>query len=69
VVAERKTSEIIASTAEAEGSLLITMGQRERSGIGTLVLGSVARGVLEADHRPVLLAGPSRPGIYPRSHA
>lgn len=67
VIAERKTSEIIASTAEAEGSLLITMGQRERSGIGTLVLGSVARGVLEADHRPVLLAGPGRPGVYPRS--
>lgn len=67
VVAERKTSEIIASTAEAEGSLLITMGQRERSGLGTLVLGSVARGVLEADHRPVLLAGPTRPGSYPRS--
>jgi nucleotide-binding universal stress UspA family protein len=68
VVADRKTSEIIASTAEAEGSLLIVMGQRERSGIGTLVLGSVARGVLEADHRPVLLAGPGRPGVYPRSH-
>jgi nucleotide-binding universal stress UspA family protein len=67
VVAEGKTSEIIASTAEAEGSLLITMGQRERSAIGRLVLGSVARGVLETDHRPVLLAGPSRPGSYPRS--
>ncbi|HKO28373.1 MAG TPA: universal stress protein [Solirubrobacteraceae bacterium] len=67
VIAERKTSEIIASTAEAEGALLITMGQRERSGIGTLLLGSVARGVLEADHRPVLLAGPGRPGVYPRS--
>ncbi len=65
VIAERKTSEIIASAAEAEGSLLITMGQRNRSGIGTLVLGSVARGVLEADHRPVLLAGPTRPGSYP----
>ncbi|HJS92690.1 MAG TPA: universal stress protein [Solirubrobacteraceae bacterium] len=67
VIAERKTSEIIASTAEAEGSLLITMGQRQRSRLGTLVLGSVARGVLEADHRPVLLAGPTRPGVYPRS--
>jgi nucleotide-binding universal stress UspA family protein len=67
VIAEQKTSEIIASTAEAEGSLLITMGQRERSGIGRLVLGSVARGVLENDHRPVLMAGPSRPGVYPRS--
>jgi nucleotide-binding universal stress UspA family protein len=67
VVAERKTSEIIESTAEAEGALLITMGQRERSAIGRLVLGSVARGVLETDHRPVLLAGPSRPGHYPRS--
>jgi nucleotide-binding universal stress UspA family protein len=67
VVADRKTAEIIASTAEAEGSLLIVMGQRERSGLGTLVLGSVARGVLEADHRPVLLAGPGWPGTYPRS--
>jgi nucleotide-binding universal stress UspA family protein len=67
VVAERKRSEIIAATAEAERSLLITMGQRERSGLGRLVPGSVARGVLEADHRPVLLAGPSRPGTYPRS--
>jgi nucleotide-binding universal stress UspA family protein len=69
VVAERKTSEIIAETAEAEGSLLITMGQRERSAIGTLVLGSVARGVLEEDHRPVLLVGPSPPGIYPQSRS
>jgi nucleotide-binding universal stress UspA family protein len=69
VVAERQTAEIIAATAESEGSLLITMGQRERSAIGTLVLGSVARGVLEADHRPVLLAGPSHPGVYPRSRS
>jgi nucleotide-binding universal stress UspA family protein len=67
MAAEGKTSEVIVRIAEEEGSALITMGQRERSGFGTLILGSVARGVLESHHRPVLLAGPSGPGVYPRA--
>jgi nucleotide-binding universal stress UspA family protein len=67
VVADAKTSEIIVRTADAEGSALIAMGQRTRSGFGRLVLGSVAREVLESHHRPVLLAGPAGSGVYPRS--
>lgn len=66
-VAESKTSEIIVRTADAEGSAVIAMGQRARSGLGRLVLGSVAREVLETHHRPVLLAGPAGRGDYPRS--
>jgi nucleotide-binding universal stress UspA family protein len=66
IAAERKTSEIITTLAEERDAPLIVMGQRERSALGTLVLGSVAREVLSANHRPVLLVGPGAPGPYPR---
>jgi nucleotide-binding universal stress UspA family protein len=44
---------------------LIVMGQRQRSAIGTVLLGSVARDVLGSHHRPVLLVGPGAPAPYP----
>lgn len=66
IAAERKTSQIIIELAEDEDVSLITMGQRPRSALGTLVLGSVAREVLDSFHRPVLLVGPGSHGQYPR---
>jgi len=62
IAAEGKTSEIIGETAAEHDALLIVMGQRKRSALGTLVLGSVAREVLSADHRPVMLIGPGSSG-------
>jgi nucleotide-binding universal stress UspA family protein len=67
VAAERRTSEVIANVADEHDVRLIVMGQRERSALGTLLLGSVAREVLNSHHRPVLLVGPGSPGVYPRS--
>lgn len=67
VTAEHKTSRIIVNLAEEHDAPLIVMGQRKRSGVGTLILGSVAREVLGAQHRPVLLVGPGSSGPYPRS--
>jgi nucleotide-binding universal stress UspA family protein len=67
VPADRKTSEIIAATAEEQDAPLIVMGQRQRSALGTLLLGSVARDVLGSYHRPVMLVGTGSPGVYPRS--
>ena len=65
VVAERRTAEIVTATAEEQEVDVIVMGQRERSALGALVLGSVARDVLRSHHRPVLLMGPSGPGSFP----
>ena len=67
VAAERRTSEVIVNVADERGVRLIVMGQRERSALGTLLLGSVAREVLNSHHRPVLLVGRGSPGVYPRS--
>ena len=67
VNAERKISRIIVNLAEENDAPLIVMGQRKRSGVGTLILGSVAREVLGSQHRPVLLVGPGSSGPYPRS--
>jgi nucleotide-binding universal stress UspA family protein len=66
VVAEERTSKLIVAEAEARDCLMIVMGQRERSALGTLFLGSVAREVLEAMHRPVMLVGPGGGAPYPR---
>jgi nucleotide-binding universal stress UspA family protein len=60
VVAERRTSEIIAALAEDHDAVLIVMGQRKRSPLGTLLIGSVAREVLGLHERPVMLVGPDR---------
>lgn len=65
IVAEGKTAEIIVAVADQHDAPLIGMGQRKRSALGTLMLGSVARGVLARHHRPVLLSGPEGPGLYP----
>jgi nucleotide-binding universal stress UspA family protein len=65
VPAEQKTSEIIAAAAENHDALLIVMGQREPSPIGKLLLGSVAREVLDSYHRPVMLVGQGSSGVYP----
>jgi len=46
------------AAAEEHDAPLIVMGQRRRSAFGTLVLGSVARELPGAAHRPVLLVGP-----------
>jgi nucleotide-binding universal stress UspA family protein len=61
IVAERRTSEVIAGLAEERDALLIVMGQRKRSPLGTLLIGSVAREVLGLHDRPVMLVGPDRP--------
>ncbi len=66
VTAERKTSQIIVELAEEHDAPLIVMGQRQRTGLGTLILGSVAREILAVQHRPVLLVGPGSPGPYLR---
>lgn len=61
MAAERRTSEIIAGLAEEHDAVLIVMGQRRRSSVGKLLLGSVAREVLGMHERPVMLVGPGRP--------
>ncbi|MBV9196485.1 MAG: universal stress protein [Solirubrobacterales bacterium] len=66
VVAEAKTAGIIAELAEERNARLIAMGQRRRSALGRLVLGSVTRELLGDFHRPVLVVGPGSPGAHPR---
>lgn len=65
VEADRKTAEIVAALADEQDASLIVMGQRPRSALGRLVLGSVSRQVLESFHRPVLLVGPGSHGPHP----
>lgn len=65
IEADRKTAEIVASLADEQDAPLIVMGQRPRSALGRLVLGSVSRDVLESFHRPVLLVGPGSHGLHP----
>jgi nucleotide-binding universal stress UspA family protein len=55
VVADRRTAELVAGTAEELDAPAIVMGTRGLSGIRTAVLGSVARDVVNAYHRPVIL--------------
>lgn len=57
VEADRKTASIIVDKAEEHDACAIVMGQRGRSAIGVAVLGSVARGVINSSHRPVILVG------------
>jgi nucleotide-binding universal stress UspA family protein len=65
IAAERRTAEIITSMAEERDAVVIVMGQRQRSTIGKLLLGSTAQQVLNSDHRPVLMVSPGAPGAYP----
>jgi len=55
VVADRRTAALIAGTAEELDSPAIVLGTRGLSGLKTAVLGSVAREVVNAYHRPVVL--------------
>jgi nucleotide-binding universal stress UspA family protein len=58
VAAEQKTAEVIARVADERDAAVVVMGQGNRSAVGRMVLGSVAREVLSGQHRPVLLIGP-----------
>jgi nucleotide-binding universal stress UspA family protein len=62
IAAERKTGEIIVSTADEQDAQVIVMGQRGRSGLkaALLGLGSVAQDVLRSYNGPVLLVGATR---------
>lgn len=62
VIAQRRTSEIISELAEEHDAVLIVMAQPKRSSLGRLLLGSVAREVLDLHERPVMLVGPRRSG-------
>ena len=55
LVADRKSSELIAQTAEELDAPAIVMGQRGHSGLKSALLGSVSRDVVNDYHRPVLL--------------
>lgn len=54
-VADRRTAELIAETAEELDAPAIVMGQRGMSALKSAVLGSVSREVVNAYHRPVVL--------------
>ena len=54
-VADRRTAVLVAETAEELDAPAIVMGTRGLSGLKSAVLGSVAREVVNAYHRPVVL--------------
>jgi nucleotide-binding universal stress UspA family protein len=55
LVADRRTAALVAETAEELDAPAIVMGTRGLSGLKSAVLGSVAREVVNAYHRPVVL--------------
>jgi nucleotide-binding universal stress UspA family protein len=55
VVADRRTATLVAETAEELDAPAIVMGTRGLSGLRSAVLGSVAREVVNAYHRPVVI--------------
>jgi nucleotide-binding universal stress UspA family protein len=55
LVADRRTAALVAETAEELDAPAIIMGTRGLSGFKGTVLGSVAREVVNAYHRPVVL--------------
>ena len=55
VAADRRTAALVAETAEELDAPAIVLGTRGLSGLKTAVLGSVAREVVNAYHRPVVL--------------
>jgi nucleotide-binding universal stress UspA family protein len=55
LVADRTTAEIVADQAEQLDAPAIVMGTRGLSGLKSALLGSVARDVVNAYHRPVVL--------------
>ena len=64
LAADRRTSQLINASADEHDAVVIVMGQRKRSAIGKLLMGSVATEVLNSDHRPVLMVSPGEPGTY-----
>jgi nucleotide-binding universal stress UspA family protein len=55
LAADRPTAALVAETAEELDAPAIVIGTRGMSGLKTAVLGSVARDVVNAYHRPVVL--------------
>jgi nucleotide-binding universal stress UspA family protein len=55
LVADKRTAELIADTAEELDAPAIVIGQRGMSGLKSAVLGSVSREVVNAYHRPVVV--------------
>jgi nucleotide-binding universal stress UspA family protein len=62
VAADRKTAEVILEIAEQQDAPVIVMGQRGRSRLKVVLLGTVSRDVVNSFHRPVLLVGPTDTG-------
>lgn len=56
IEADRNTAAIIVDTANDHDADVIVMGRRGHSNIRTALLGSVSRDVINAFHRPVLVA-------------
>jgi len=59
----------IIEAAEAEGADLIVMSSHGRSGLGRLILGSVAESVLRGTRTPVLVLRPEGAPVEPPSDA
>jgi nucleotide-binding universal stress UspA family protein len=55
IVADRRTAELVAEKAEELDAPGIIMGTRGHAGLRSAVIGSVAREVVNAYHRPVVL--------------
>jgi nucleotide-binding universal stress UspA family protein len=55
LAADRPTAELITAKADELDAPAIIMGHRGLSGLKSMVLGSVTRDVVNADHRPVVL--------------
>jgi nucleotide-binding universal stress UspA family protein len=55
LAADRRTGELIASTADELDAPAIVMGQRGMTGLKSAFMGSVSRDVVNAYHRPVIL--------------
>jgi nucleotide-binding universal stress UspA family protein len=55
LMADRRTAALVAETADELDAPAIVMGTRGLSGLKSAVLGSVAREVVNAYHRPVVL--------------
>lgn len=60
LLAEGPTAREILAQADRLGARLVVVGQRGRTGLSSLVLGSVSRAVVEQSDRPVLVAPPER---------
>ena len=59
----------LVACADAHNVDLIVVGSRGRGAVASALLGSVARGVLDAAHRPVLITPPRATAAPPRAAA